>query len=116
MLLLGGPYYCLLLATARHVVALVGSVFVLTSTEIEIVPLPAVKAPVKEIVAIPAVEHILALGSPQPLVVACAPVEHVVALVADQFVPARFAVENVLATVGVVLELQRNAPSTRLSE
>lgn len=54
MLLLGGPHYCLLLATARHVVVLVGSVFVLASTAIEIVPLPAVKAPVKEIVVIPA--------------------------------------------------------------
>ena len=71
------------LASARHMVVLVGIVFVLAFTAIELVPPPAVKGPVNEIVAITAAEYIIATGSKQPLVVACAPEEFQLAGVPD---------------------------------
>ena len=93
------------LATAVHVVVLVGIVFVVAFTAIELVPFPDVKDAVKEIVAVPAVDDVLASDSPQPLVVARAPVDHVIASLAGKFVPARLAVQDVFAPVGGGFEL-----------
>src|SRR5215204_2725435 len=86
------------LATARHIVKAVSKIIVLAFTAVEFIPLP-VTSRVKMIVAVPAVEDVLAPTSPQHLVVAS--VEHFIALSAGQEVSARPAVERVLAPVGV---------------
>jgi len=87
------------LATAIHIVELVGYVVVLAFTAIESIPLlPDSKwhysgvncGPVDAIVAIPAVDDVLALASPQPLVVAVTPVEHVIASIIDFYEKALF--------------------------
>src|SRR5215207_4567962 len=80
------------LATARHVVKLVSKIIVPAFTAVEFIPLP-VTGRVKMIVAVPAVEDVLAPTSPQHLVVAVASVEHFIVLSAGQDVSARLAVE-----------------------
>jgi hypothetical protein len=88
MLLLGSPHHSLLhLAAAVHIVKFVGSVSVPAFTAKELVVLlPDLNSsdvncgPVNVIVAIPAIEDILALASRYKPVVAVTPVEHVIAI------------------------------------
>jgi hypothetical protein len=75
---------------------------------------------VKKIVAIPAIEDILALLSAillasEHIVLSVAPVEHIIARVAVQEVSARPPVEHVLARVGVVrIKARIPAPALHL--
>src|SRR5918997_957881 len=93
-----GPTLHPFLASARHMIGLVGLVFVLAFTAIELVPLPALT--VQIVVAIIAMEDILVRVSPEHLVIAFAPVDHVIALGAGHEVFARSSVERVLAAAG----------------
>src|SRR4028118_2317975 len=122
-----GPTLHPFLASARHMIGLVGVVFVLTFTAIELVPLPALTvqivvamedilarvSPQPLIVACAPVEDILAPASPEHLVVAFAPVDHVIALGAGQEVFARSSVERVLAAVSGGLYADRPGPGPR---
>jgi hypothetical protein len=90
------------LATAVHIVEPASNVFVRAFTAIELIPMRVSERlfhSVKIIVAIPAIEDILALASPQHPVVALAPVDDVIARLAGQEISAWPAMENVLAPV-----------------
>src|SRR4028118_2419978 len=81
-----GPTLHPFLASARHMIGLVGVVFVLTFTAIELVPLPALTVQI-----VVAMEDILARVSPQPLIVACAPVEDILAPASPEHLVVAFA-------------------------